>query len=173
MQRGLHLLAEVFICTGHHRGGQRVLGDFSGQIGSGQHTDARIRGDFFEDFAHQLEGVRLNAFGQAHQHLAGQKVSMRRQHRTQGAGGQGDENQLAAVQCGQQVRDRLNRRVNLDAFEVPWVLAVDTDRLGLSRVAHPLPDRITVLCQQIRHSSTEAAASKNRNRLLLSHNQSI
>ncbi|MNN26284.1 hypothetical protein D3C81_1397850 [compost metagenome] len=72
MQYGLNLLAEGFVFTGDHGGRQRVFGHFAGQVGPRQHADARLRGDFFEDLAHQLEALRLDALGQTDQHLAAQ-----------------------------------------------------------------------------------------------------
>ncbi|MNF00886.1 hypothetical protein D3C80_1997900 [compost metagenome] len=65
MQRFLHPLAQLFVFAGDHGGGQCVLGDFTGQVRSGQHADAGFGGDFLEDLAHQLERMGFDAFGQA------------------------------------------------------------------------------------------------------------
>ncbi|MNL03899.1 hypothetical protein D3C87_1244480 [compost metagenome] len=173
MQRGLDLLAEVFIFAGHHRGGQRVFGDFTGQVRPRQYADTRLRGDLFEDLAHQLEGVGFDAFGQAHQQLAAQTFGMRRQHRAQCAGRQRNEAQVAGFQSGLQVGDCFHGRQNLDAFEVARVFPIDPDGLGLLGVTHPQPNLMPVLGQQISHGGTKTSASQDRNRALFSHMQSV
>ncbi|MNH02552.1 hypothetical protein D3C76_766890 [compost metagenome] len=117
--------------------------------------------------------MRFDALGQADQALAAQQLGMRGQHAAQGTRWQGDENQLAGLQGGQQVADRLDAVVQADALEVARILAIDAHGLGLFRVAHPLAHRHTVFCQQVRHGGAEAAASQNCNRLLFSHIQSV
>ncbi|CAI8787601.1 hypothetical protein EMIT0324P_10716 [Pseudomonas chlororaphis] len=173
MQGRLHALAEFFVFAGDHGGGQRVLGHFTSQVRPGQHADPRLRGDLFEDFAHQLEGLRLDALGQADQQLAGEQLRMGRQHRAQGAGGQGDKTQVTVVQGGQQIGHRLHRRMNLDAFEVTRIFAMNANGLRLLRVTHPLPHPMAVLGQQIGHGGTKASASQDRDRALFSHMQSV
>ncbi|MNN26283.1 hypothetical protein D3C81_1397840 [compost metagenome] len=98
---------------------------------------------------------------------------MRRQHAAQGAGGQGDEDQLAGLEGRQQIVDRLDPGMQLDALEVARVLAVGTHGFGLLGVAHPLPHPNAVFRQQIRHGGAETPASQNCNRLLFSHIQSV
>ena len=150
-----------------------MLGDLAGQVRPRQHTDASLGRDLLEDLAHQLEALRLDALGQADQALATQQLGMGCQHATQGAGGQRDENQVAGLQSGQQVVDRLHPILQTNAFEIAWVLAIDAHGLGLLGVTHPLPYRHAVLGQQVRHGGAEAAASQNCNRLLFSHIQSV
>ena len=86
MQHRLHTLAEGFVLTGDHGGGQGVFGDLAGQVRPRQHADAGLGRDLFEDLAHQLETLRLDALGQADQTLAAQQFGMGRQHAAQGAG---------------------------------------------------------------------------------------
>lgn len=160
MQRGLYALAQFFIFTGHHRGRQGVLGDLTGQIRPGKHTDTRLRSNFLEDFTHQHEGVRLNAFGQAHQELATQSLGMGRQYRTQGAGRQCDETQFTIVEGGLQISDRLHGRMHLDTLEVAWILAVDSNGLGLLGITHPLAHCMTVFSQQVCHGGTKTPAPR-------------
>lgn len=95
------------------------------------------------------------------------------QHLAQGAGGQGDEDQLAIGQGALQVGDRLDPGMHLDPFQVARVLASAADRLGLLRVAHPLADRLAVLGQQVGDGGAETAAAEHGNRLLLCHDSSI
>ncbi len=173
MQGGLHRFAQFFVFAGDHRGGQRVLGDFPRQVRPGQHADPRLRGDLFENLAHQLEGLRFDAFGQADQHLAAQALGVGGEYRAQGAGWQRDKAQIAGIESGLQVGDSGHPRENLDAFEVTRVFAVDPDGLGLLGVTHPLKDLMAVLGQQIGHGGTKTSASQDRNRALFSHMQSV
>ncbi|MNP28192.1 hypothetical protein D3C76_1211440 [compost metagenome] len=169
MQHVLDMLAERLVFARDHRGGQCMFGDFTGQVRPGQHTDACLWRDLFENLAHQLEGVGFDALGQAHQHFAAESISMRGQHRAQRAGGQRDKTQVARIQGGQQVSDRRDTGQDLDAFEVTRVLAIDPDGLGLFGVTHPLQDLMTIFGQQVSHGGTKTSASQNRDRALLSH----
>ncbi|MNP07259.1 hypothetical protein D3C76_992770 [compost metagenome] len=173
MQDVLHALAQGFVLTGDHRGSQRVLGDLARQVRPRQHANAGLGGDLFKDLAHQLEALRLDALGQADQAFAAQQLGMGRQHAAQGARWQGNEDQVAGLQRGQQVVDRLDAVQQADALEVARILAVDAHGLGLFRVTHPLAHRHAVFRQQVSHGSAEASAAQNCNRLLFSHIQSV
>ncbi|MNS71324.1 hypothetical protein D3C72_1046910 [compost metagenome] len=173
MQGFLHALAEFGVLAGDHGGGQGVIGDLLGQVGAGNHADACIRGHLFENLAHQLEALRLDALGGADQELAGQLPGHRLQHLAQGAGGHGDEDQLAIGEDGGQVGVRLDPGENLHALEITGVLTQGTDRLGLLRVAHPVAHALAVLGQQVGDGGAEAAAAEHRDGLLFSHNGSM
>ena len=172
MQGALHLGAECFISAGHHGGGQCMFCHFTGQVGAGQHADSGLRGDLFKDFAHQFKTVGFDALGQADQHFAAQPLGVGRQHAAQRAGRQRHKAQLAALQRGLQVGDRLDTRVNFDAFEVARVFSIEAHRLGLLGVAHPLVHTMTVFCQQVGHGGAKTTASQDRNSVLFSHMQS-
>ncbi|CAI8952652.1 hypothetical protein EMIT0232MI5_60039 [Pseudomonas sp. IT-232MI5] len=173
MQRGLHGFTEFFVFAGDDGGGQRVLGNLARQVRPGQHADARLRGDLFENLAHQFESLRFDAFGQADQHLAAQPLGVSGEHRAQCAGWQRDKTQIAGVEGCLQVGDGGHPRQNLDAFEVTRVFAIDPDGLGLLGVTHPLPDLMAVLGQKVGHGGTKTSASQDRNRALFSHMQSV
>ncbi len=169
MQCSLNLLTQCLVFAGNHCCGQRMFGDFPRQIGPGQHADTRLRDDLFEDLTHELEALRFDTLGQAHQHLAIQARDMRRQHRAQGTRWQGDEDQFAGVEHRRQVGDRLDFRTNLDALEVAGVFTIDANGLSLLRIAHPLTNLMAVLGQQIGNGRTEAATAKHRDGLLCGH----
>jgi hypothetical protein len=52
-------------------------------------------------------------------------------------------------------------------------LALGTNALGLGGIAHPQPDVVAVLGQQIRNGGTEATAAKHRYGLLFNHGVSV
>ena len=91
-------------------------GDLLGQVRPGEHTDARLGSDLLDDLAHQLEGLRLDAFGGADQLFAGQQPGHRLQHLTQRARGQRHERQLARLQCRRQIGGRLHAVEHLDTL---------------------------------------------------------
>ena len=172
MQSLLHAQAQFFIFTGDHRGSQGVIGHFLGQIRPGQHADTRVGGDLFENLAHQLEGLGLDALGGADQHLARQLRRHRLQGIAQGVGRQCDQHQLGLLQHAAQVTGRLDTAMQLDALQIARVLAALTHLLGLLGITHPLQDALAVLRQQVGQGGAEAAAAEYGNGLELCHRSS-
>lgn len=173
MQDLLYAATQRLVLTRHDGSGQRVFGHFTSQVRSRQHADTCLRRNLLENLAHQRETVRLDALGGADQHLAAQLRGERLQRLAQGAGGQRDENQLASLEGRRQIRGRLHLRQNLDALQVPRVLPLRTDALGLLCVAHPEQDVMPVLGQQVGDRGTETAAAEYRDGLLLCHVVSV
>ena len=169
MQRLLHAQAQRLVFAGDHRGGQCVVGDFLGQVRAGQHANTRLRGDLFENLAHQLEALGLDALGGADQHLVRQLPGHGLQGVAQGARRQRHQHQLGLLQHAGQIAGRLDSGVQLHALQVARVLATLAHLLGLFRVTHPLQDTLAVLCQQIGQGGTEAAATQDGNGLKLCH----
>ena len=133
----------------------------------------RAWGDLFEDLAHQLEALRLDALGQADQALPRNNSACGASTLRNALDGRATNTSSLACKGGQQVIDRFHPVVQANALEVARVFTIDTHGLGLGRVAHPLAHRHTVFRQQVRHGGAEAAAAQNCNRLLFSHIQSV
>ncbi|CAM5550950.1 hypothetical protein SSTU70S_07092 [Stutzerimonas stutzeri] len=146
-----------------------MFGNFARQIRPGQHTDACLGCDFFEDLAHQLEAVCLDTFGRADQLLARQLRGKRLQRLAQRAGRQCDEDQFACIQGLRQIGGRLHLRQDGHALEIARVLPLTANALSLLGVAHPEPDVVPVLRQQIGDRSTETAAAEHGDGLLSCH----
>ena len=172
MQGLLHARAQLFVFTGDHCRGQRVISHFLGQIRPGQHANTRLGSDLLENLAHQLEGLGLDALGGADQHLACQQWRNRLKSIAQSAGRQCDQHQLGLLQYATEVTGRLDTAMQLDPLQVARVFATLAHLLGLLGVTHPLQDALAVLCQQVGQSGAEAAAAEYGNGLELCHRSS-